>query len=60
MVKILLGAGDDPNPGLLPALWERNSQIVRLLLSSGAIRGPEHAKAMDSLSVAERTKMGLL
>ena len=60
IVQILIDASDDPSPGLLPALWERHSQIVRLLLASGATCGPEHAKALEFLPAAERTEMGLL
>ena len=60
MVQMLLDTGDDPAPGLLPALWERHSEVVCLLLASGATRGSEHAKAIAFLSTEKRTEMGLL
>ena len=59
-MQALLDAGVYPNDGLLPALRARHSDIVRLLISSGVTPGPEHEKAIKSLSQKKREEMGLL
>lgn len=60
IVQALLHSGDDPQNGLLSAIRGRHSDIVRLLLESGATPGPDHEKAINALSKKKKKEMGLL
>jgi hypothetical protein len=59
IVQLLINAGAVPNDGLVSAIRARHSDIVRLLIASGATIGSTHAKAIESLSQKKKKEMGL-